>query len=273
MKKQESNKMLIQGLKSKIITADTSVASVLASKRLRSKQPGATNGSGSGKLLPYLFASLKKHPLKNGDILVITSKVAAITQGRIKKIRSQKDFDNLVKKEADAIIGKSQVTLTLKNGIFIPWAGIDRSNIQAGHAVLWPEKPFQAAAQIRKELKKTCKLKHLGVIISDSHCIPLRRGVTAIALGYAGFKGVNDLRGHKDLYGNKLKVTQQNVADMLAAAAHLVMGEAAESTPFALIKNAPVTFTKAKTKPAEPLIESRNCLFAPLYNPSCGKAT
>ncbi len=243
--------MLIQALKSKIIT------------------PGAATGS-TGKvvlksLLGFLLAALKKAPLSEGDVLVVTSKVVAVTQGRVKKISSRADFDKLVKAEADKIIGKSKVTLTLNAGIFIPWAGIDRSNVKKGYAVLWPEKPFRVAHDLLVSLKKKYRLKNLGVIISDSHCIPLRNGVTGIALGYAGFRGVNDLRGRKDLYGNRLEVTQQNMADMLSSAAHLVMGEAAESTPFALIKNAPVRFTAKKTDPREILISPKACLFSPLY--------
>jgi coenzyme F420-0:L-glutamate ligase len=232
--------MLTQAIKSKIIT------------------PGDS-------LFEAALAALKKQPLGNGDVLVITSKVVAVAQGRVKKISSKQDFDKLVSAEADKIIGKSQVTLTLKKGIFIPWAGIDRSNVKKGYAVLWPDQPFKVAQQILNQIKKKYRLKNLGVIISDSHCVPLRNGVTGIAIGYAGFKGVNDLRGKKDLYGNKLEVTQQNIADMLATAANLVMGEAAEQTPFALIKNAPVQFTTQKTDPRESLISPKDCLFSPLY--------
>lgn len=232
--------MLVEGLKSKLITERDSILEVIT-------------------------GSLKRARLQNGDLLVVSSKVLALTQGRVRKINTQKDFDKLVAAESDKIIGKSQVTLTLKEGIFIPWAGIDRSNIKKGYAVLWPEKPFKAAEQICKALKKKYRLKNFGVIISDSHCVPLRRGVTGIAIGYAGFNGVNDLRGHKDLYGNKLKVTQQNMADMLATSANLVMGEAAEKTPFALIKKAPVKFSNKKTDPRESLIAPKICLFSPLY--------
>jgi F420-0:gamma-glutamyl ligase len=96
--------------------------------------------------------------------------------------------------------------------------------------------------------------------------VPLRRGVSGIALGYAGFYGVNDLRGTTDLYGNKLKVTQQNMADMLAAAAHAEMGEGKESTPFVLINDAPVQFTTKKINPKEPIMSPSECLYAPLYN-------
>ncbi len=203
--------------------------------------------------------------LKNKDILVITSKVLSISEGGIIAVPNEKSFAALVRKEADKIIGESQVTLTMKNGIYIPWAGIDRSNVKLGFAVIWPKNPFKSARIIRNSLKKRFGLKNLGVVISDSHCVPLRRGVTGIAIGYAGLNGVNDLRGKKDIFGNILKVTQQNVADMIASAAHLVMGEAAEQTPFAVISGAPVVFTDKRIKPDEPVIAAKECLFSPLY--------
>lgn len=263
---QHTKELLIKGIKSGIITTDMSKSSCPNEKGLRSKQSGASEGKKPvGLLLGYLSLSLKNCPLKDKDILVITSKVVAVTQGRVRKISSTEDFNNLVKSEADAVLGGKQVTLTLKDGIFIPWAGIDRSNIQQGMAVLWPKNPFGVASEIQKALRKKYHIKNLGIIITDSHCIPLRKGVIALALGYAGFRGINDLRGKKDLYGNKLKVTQQNVSDMLATAAHLVMGESDEGMPFALIKNAPVSFTNSKINRKEPIIDPGSCLFSPLY--------
>jgi len=247
---QPSKELLIKGLKTRIITTHA---------------PCAGECAFPDNLIKYVLAALGKRKLMNRDILVISSKVVAVTQNRIKKISNEKDFNELVEKEADKVIGRGRVTLTLKNGIFIPWAGIDRSNMKKGYAVLWPKQPFNAAEEIRAALKKEYGLRNLGVIISDSHCVPLRKGVTGIAIGYAGFKGVRDLRGKKDIYGNKLKVTRQNVADMLASAAHLLAGESDERIPFVLVRNAPVDFIQAKTNPAEPVMEKEKCLFSPLY--------
>lgn len=216
-------------------------------------------------ILDVICRSLKDSPLKDGEILVITSKVIAVTQGRIVKIDSKKDFESIVKKEAEKVYGGKIATLTLKNGIFIPWAGIDRSNIKKGYIVLWPEEPFKEALKLWKALKKKFGLKKLGVIICDSICLPLRKGVSAIALGYAGFKGVEDVRREKDLYGNSLKVTQKASADMLSAAANLEMGEGNESKPFAIIRNAPVKFTDAVPKKDALTISRKDCLYAPLH--------
>jgi dihydrofolate synthase / folylpolyglutamate synthase len=237
---QQAKEVLIKGIKTHIITA-------------------------GDDLLEVIKKSLKSYPLKEKDVLMISSKVVAVTQGRIRKIKNGADFKKLVEKEADKVIGGGPVTLTMKNGIFIPWAGIDRSNIKKGYAVLWPQKPFETAAQLQKALRKAFGLKHLGIIISDSHCVPLRKGITGIAIGYAGFRGVRDLRGKKDLFGNRLEVTQQNIADMLSSATHLVMGEASEQTPFVLVRNAPAEFTNGVIDPEETQMREGKCLFDPLY--------
>lgn len=233
--------MDLKGLKSKIIT------------------PG-------DDILKVIYESLGTRSLEDGDILVITSKVIAVSQGKIVKIKSKKDFENLVKEEADKVYGGKMAILTLKNGIYIPWAGIDRSNVEKGYAVMWPENPYEAAIGLWNKLKKKFGLKKLGVIITDSTCMPLRKGVSAIALGYAGFKGVEDARQKDDLFGNKLKVTQKAAADMLAAAANLEMGEGNESKPFVLIKNVPVKFTAINPKKDSLIIKGKDCLFAPLHD-------
>ncbi len=232
--------MLIKAIKSRIITS-------------------------GDELLKTIINALGEEVLREGDILVITSKVVAITQGKIVKIPNEQVFQAFVRKEADKVLSPTDGMLTLKNNIFIPWAGIDRSNIKKGYAVLWPENPFKIAANLQKALRKSYKLQKLGVMIIDSWCAPRRKGVNAITLGYAGFKGVNDLRGKKDLHGNKLNITQQNIADMLAASANLIMGESNEATPFALIQGAPITFTNKQISASSLIMESKTCLYAPLY--------
>lgn len=235
-----AEKLLTIGLKSSLITRENTVMNCLKK-------------------------ALQAEKLLEKDIIIITSKVVAIDQGRTAKISSKEDFDLIVKEEADKVLGGEQVTLTQKNNIFTPWAGIDTSNAPNGEVILWPKDSHKAAFNYLSELKKTYKLKQLGLVISDSICAPLRNGVTAIALGYAGFKGVNDIRGQKDLFGKSLKVSQQNMADMLATTANLVMGEAAEQTPFAIVRGANVEFTNEQPDPNEATIPQNKCLFGPLY--------
>jgi coenzyme F420-0:L-glutamate ligase len=148
----------------------------------------------------------------------------------------------------------------------IPSAGIDLSNTPHGTAILWPRKPFEVAEELRKNLRKKFGLRNLGIIISDSHCTPLRWGVTGIAIGFAGFLGIQDERGRSDLFGNKLKVTKKAVCDNLASAALLIMGEAAERVPFAVIRGAPTKFTSRQQKKTEICVRPKDCIFGGIYS-------
>lgn len=200
-----------------------------------------------------------------GSIIVIASKIVAITQNRIKKVSSDDDFGKLVISESDGFVEGEEVQLSLKDGIFAPWAGIDKSNIPEGNAVLWPEKPFEVAESIRKTIIHHYKVKKTGIIIADSFCAPLRRGVISVAIAYAGINPVTSFKGIKDLHGNKMKYSGHATADALATAATLLMGETAEQTPIVVIKGAPVAFTNKKADPADAIMSPEECLYSPLY--------
>lgn len=190
-------------------------------------------------ILGLLKESLNKKDLKEGVVIVLASKIVAIWQGRCVKISDAPEKDELIKKEADFYLNRKKVPrgyvmLTIKNNILIPTAGIDESNAM-GHYILWPENPFGAARQVYKFIKKEFGIKKFGLIIADSHTTPLRWGTMGIAIAYWGFKPLKDYRGTPDIFGRKLKITQSNIADSLAAAAVLIMGEGKEQTPIALI--------------------------------------
>lgn len=192
-------------------------------------------------LLKAMQKSLKEIPEKS--VLVITSKVVSIWQGRCVPKNKYPHKDDLIKSEADKYIPRNltpyrKVIHTLKNNLFIPSAGIDSSNAN-GHYILWPKDIKNAAKKIHSWIKKNYKVKNIGVIITDSHSIPLRRGVMGISLGHYGFRPLKDYRGTKDIFGRKLRYTQTNIVDSLAAAAVLVMGEGTEKTPLALITDIP----------------------------------
>ncbi len=196
-----------------------------------------------------IFLILAKYlpKLKEKSVVVITSKIVAICQGRFadpKKVTR----DELVEKEAERYLprqsNKYNVMLAVKNGTLIASAGIDESNA-AGNLILWPKNLQKSANQIRAFLKKKFNLNNLGVIITDSKLTPLRRGVTGVCIAHSGFLALNDYRGTPDLFGRKLKVTQANVAEGLAASAVALMGEGREQTPIAIIEDTPfVQFQK-----------------------------
>jgi len=104
----------------------------------------------------------------------------------------------------------------------------------------------------------------LGVLIPDSRLLPFRAGAIGSAVGYAGFKGIRDYRGKPDIFGKKLKVSRTNIADGLATAAVIMMGEADEQQPLAIIKNAPVEFTD-KIQDKEMLIDITDDIYRPLF--------
>ncbi|MBU1992220.1 MAG: coenzyme F420-0:L-glutamate ligase [Patescibacteria group bacterium] len=204
--------------------------------------------------------SVKK--LKEGSVIVISSKIVALQQNRI---INAKDFRKMLQKEAKYVSKKEtakHIHLTFTNGILIPNAGIDFSNIEKGKAILWPKNSHKAAEEFMKKTKHHYKIKHLGVLIIDSRCQMAREGTTAITLGCAGIEAVSDERKKKDLFGNKLNVTKIAVADSLATAAHIVMGESKERTPFAIIENAPVKFANRSERLT---ISPKKCLFRELY--------
>jgi len=203
-------------------------------------------------LFGVILNRIKKVPERS--VLVIASKVVSIHQGNCLPKSEVEDKDKLIQKEADRYLSrnktpKSYAVLTIKNNILIPTAGIDESNV-GDYYVLWPKNPQKVAKEIYNFLRKKFKVKRFGVIIADSHTVPMRRGVLGIALGYYGFRPINDYRGKKDLFGRKYRVSTTNVVDALATAGILVMGEGTEQTPLTMITNIPfVQFTNKPYKP------------------------
>ncbi len=207
----------------------------------------------------------KNETLQSGDILVIASKVVAYSQKRLRMAKDDAEFKALIHQEADQVLDEGAMTLTMKHHILIPNAGIDRSNTPEGEAVLWPEHPFVSAREIRQFLREEFHLDHLGVLISDSHCQPLRQGTSGIAIGWAGFEGVQDERGKKDLFGRAMVYTKIAVADDLTCAANLLMGETDASIPFVIVRNFEASFTENEFEAGDYFIEPKDCLYHPLY--------
>lgn len=201
--------------------------------------------------------------LKEKDVLVVSSKLVCLWKGLAVAYQSKRQKENLIRRESDAALKTRLAWLTLKGGMVMTNAGIDESNAD-GKLLLLPRDLYACAAQLRGALKKIYKLKKLGVIITDSMILPLRAGVIGAAAAYAGFCGVRDERGGKDIFGKKLEVTFVNLADALAAAAALNMGERNERKPLCVIKDAPVKFVN-KTDPSEIQYPPGQDLYAPLF--------
>lgn len=190
-----------------------------------------------------LFEILDKYlvSLKERSIVVITSKIVSICEGRVAKI-GKADKRELIKKEAEYFLppekNKYNITLTIKRNLLVPTAGIDESN-GAGYYILWPEDPQKTANEVRQHLHDRFSVKKIGVIITDSKTTPLRWGTTGVAITHSGFSALNNYIGKPDIFGRKFKVKKANVLDALAVAAVLVMGEGSEQTPLAIIEDVP----------------------------------
>lgn len=215
-------------------------------------------------LLDHLLTTVPER-----SILVLTSKIISLLEGRIVPLNENKD--ELIKREADFYLPREaspyHTALTISHHAFISSAGIDESNA-AGHYVLLPKNSQKVANTVRQYLEKRFQRKNIGVLITDSRSVPLRKGAIGVALAWSGFQAIKDYRGTKDLFGRTIQYEVANIADSLAVAAVATMGEGSEQTPIALISDIPfVTFTgKNPTKKEHDFffIQPEDDLFAPL---------
>ena len=209
------------------------------------------------------------------SVVAITSKVVSVWQGRCIPKDQVPDKDQLIIAEADKYLPREAapggwVMHTIKNNLFIPSAGIDESNAN-NHYILWPRDVKKTARELHGWIQKEYRVREVGVIITDSHTIPLRRGTMGISLAHAGFAPIRDYRGTDDLFGRKYLITTLDIADGLAAAAVLAMGEGSERTPLALITDISfVDFGVGSQESDKPFssheIEEKEDLYYPLLS-------
>ena len=191
----------------------------------------------NSSLFDLLFKFLP--PLHEKSLVAITSKVVSLSEGAVVPVGSI-DKHELIHREASLYLPPEEsaygITLTVRNRILIPTAGIDESNGN-GFYVLWPRDPQKSANLIRARLREHFGLRELGIIITDSTTTPMRRGTTGFCLAHSGFASLNNYIGEPDIFGHTMNVTMSNVADGLAAAAVVCMGEGSERTPLAVVED------------------------------------
>ncbi len=212
-------------------------------------------------LMSFIVDHVKKVPERS--IIVVTSKIVALSEKRTAVKENPKTKEKLIREESDLAIPTKYVWLTLKNGMLMASAGIDESNAD-GKLILLPRDSFKSARILRKALQQKYRVKRLGILITDSRTTPLRAGVGGTALGYAGFGGIRDYQGKPDLFGRKFRFSRTNLADGLATAAVLEMGEGKERQPLAVIERAPVEFHE-RTNRKELSIDVRDDMYAPFF--------
>jgi coenzyme F420-0:L-glutamate ligase len=211
-----------------------------------------------------LFESLLQtgFEYRNNDIIVVSSKFVSMSEGSVvdmtkikvskkakavaKKCHMEQSLAELVLRESDYIIrGVPGFLLAIRDGMIAPNAGIDKSNVPKGFAILYPRDPFASAEDLKDAFLANLRIR-VGVVIADSRLMPTRIGTTGVAIACSGFDPVEDLRGKKDLFGNVLRVTLRAVADGLATMGVAAMGESDESTPVAIVRGAKVNWISKK---------------------------
>ncbi len=216
------------------------------------------------RLVEIVLSSLDKSnlALEDQDILVFAQKIISKAEGRRVNLVTVDpspraiELGTQIEKDprlVELILGESREVLRTRPGTIIVEhklgfvcanAGIDHSNVagvgdsQEEWVLLLPDNPDHSARELQQAIQARSG-KQIGVLIIDSHGRAWRNGTVGVAIGLAGMPGLEDLRGHSDLFDFKLRITQVGAADELAAAASLVMGQAAEGTPVVHVRGFP----------------------------------
>ena len=200
--------------------------------------------------------------LANDDILVFAQKIISKAEGRLVNlatiqpsqratelaVQTEKDprLVELILQESREILRTRPGTIVVEHklGFICANAGIDHSNVASTGDIaeewvlMLPENPDRSADTIRAAIQARTG-KQIGILIIDSHGRAWRNGTVGVAIGISGLPGLQDLRGTPDLFGFRLRITQVGVADELAAAASLIMGQASEGTPVVHVRGFP----------------------------------
>ncbi|WP_373304202.1 coenzyme F420-0:L-glutamate ligase [Streptomyces anulatus] len=171
--------------------------------------------------------------LVDGDILLVTSKIVSKAEGRVLRAA---DREAAIDAETVRVVARRGTLRIVENrqGLVLAAAGVDASNTPAGTVLLLPEDSDASARAIRDGLRDTLGVE-VGVVVTDTFGRPWRNGLTDVAIGAAGVRVLDDLRGGTDAYGNPLSATVVATADELAAAGDLVKGKA-EGLPVAVVR-------------------------------------
>jgi len=209
-------------------------------------------------------------PIQDGDIIVVTQKIVSKAENRVYKLENVKpspiakriaknthkssQLIELILQEAKSIVrmrGGHIITET-RHGWVCANSGVDVSNVSGGDAAaLLPIDPDKSADNMRKRIKELTG-KKVAIIISDTFGRPFRIGNTDLAIGSSGINPILDARGTKDLFGYTLRVKQTAIIDELASAAELVIGNAVEKIPAAIIRG--YKYPASETLPATLLV-------------------
>ena len=189
------------------------------------------------EIVEELIESLEENKisLEDSDVIVITQKIISKVEGRKIDINKE-DIEEVIKSESLQIIRKRGETVIAKtkHGFICANAGIDKSNIEEGSALLLPEDPDKTSRDIRKKIEHKTG-KKISVIICDTFGRAWRKGQTNVAIGSSGIEPLESYIGEKDTFNNELFATEIAIVDELAGAAELVMKKS-DNIPIVIIK-------------------------------------
>jgi coenzyme F420-0:L-glutamate ligase/coenzyme F420-1:gamma-L-glutamate ligase len=178
---------------------------------------------------------------RDRDIVVVTHKIVSKAEGRVEPAPSEADYRALVEREARAVVRRrgDLVIAQTDHGFICANAGVDRSNVPGGDAVLLPIDPDRSAHRIRVRLERALGVT-LGVVVTDTFGRPWRRGIVDVAIGISGLPAILDLRGQPDADGRIMEAAEIAVVDEIAAAADLAMGKT-NRIPVAVVRGLDLT--------------------------------
>jgi len=218
--------------------------------------------------------------IEHGDIVVVAQKIVSKSENRVvdlkniipsknaeqmaKKTGKSRKFVELVLSETKRVLKASPEAFLVEDirGLICINAGIDKSNVVGrGRFALLPKNPDASAQKCRLDIKKLTG-KTVAVIVCDTYSRPFRRGQVNFAIGVSGINPFKDYRGKKDLFGQILKVKNIAIVDEIAAAAEILMGQAKEATPVAIIRGiADIVESEEKHEISELQISREEDLF------------
>ncbi|MGQ9679443.1 MAG: coenzyme F420-0:L-glutamate ligase [Candidatus Bathyarchaeia archaeon] len=218
-------------------------------------------------------AELQGTSIKEGDILVISHIVVSRAERRtvnLKEVKPSKFAENIAQyigkdpRLVEVVLSDSRAIRRMALGVLITETrqgfvcantGVDKSNVPGEDVVaLLPEDPDSSARRIRDRIKER-KGCDVAVIISDTHGRAHREGEVNVAIGSSGLSVIRDRRGEKDLFGYELRVKRTAIADELASAAELVVGQASEGIPVAIIRG--YDYPRSDTSSAGELVRAK----------------
>lgn len=186
--------------------------------------------------------------IQEGDVVCIASTIVAKSEGRFRNLddyypspratriaskigKDPRFVQAILDESAEILLEKPFILSVTRFGHIGVNAGIDQSNVGEDRILLLPRDPQASAERIRSRLGQDC-----AVIITDTCGRPFRSGVTGVAIGWSGIAALRDWRGVPDMNGRKLEITLEAIADEVAGMSNLLMGEAGDGTPVAVIR-------------------------------------